>query len=511
MASTPQPGEAQFLAQLKYCKSLPTLPTVALQLIELAEDSSASLDEFAELIAFDPALVGKLLRTANSSFYGHRRKVKNLSEAISLMGLNATISLSLSFSLRGLSSGPEGGALDDTNYWSRSLLTALAARTLALEMGEVQPEEFLLAGLLQDIGVLAMSAMLGGAYITLYDESFDHRTLLKREVEIYGFDHALAGAQLLKYWKLPERIHESVWRSHAETPIADDDGEEADYLSACVAAAAHIADAWLIGASEESFSAAYEPVSTFLDISFEQYQSVIVSMSDEMPDMEALFETELVDPRFLQGIQDSARELLAVRNLRLSKVAAEADEHIQALEQRIEMLEAQTRRDPLTGLYNRLYFQHKLELEFDRAQRDQAPLSLAYIDVDHFKLINDTFGHAAGDQVLITVAQRLTAESRRSDTVARFGGEEFVVLLTDTTQDDARVVLERMLSSVRDTPCLSEGPESRVTFSAGIASLVPGKQTFQTPAALLEAADSALYKTKSNGRGQITLHDPGAS
>ncbi len=511
MASIPQPSAAQFLTQLKYCKSLPTLPAVALQLIELAEDNTATLDEFAQRVSFDPALVGKLLRTANSSFYGFRRKVASLSEAIGLMGLNATISLSLSFSLRGLTSG-QGGALDDTDYWSRSLLTALAARTIATELRERQPEDFLLAGLLQDIGVLAMAAMLGDAYIALYkQQGAGHAALLKQEMQSYGFDHAQAGAQLLKYWRLPERFHECVLRSHAATPTRGEGGAGTAQLSACVAAAAHVADAWIQGATDTSFNAAYRSVRPYLDISPGQYQNIIAKMRDEMPEMEALFESELLDPGILQGIQDSARELLALNNLRLSRASAEASVQIQALEQRIATLESQTRRDALTGLYNRAYLQHQLELEFDKAMREQTPLCLAYIDVDRFKSINDTFGHATGDQVLVTVAQRMLSAARQTDTVARYGGEEFIVLLPDTGLADARAVLESMLASVRDKPCLSRADaDSHVTFSAGIAALVPGAASFGNPAALLEAADDALYRTKSSGRGQITVHEPDA-
>ena len=508
MASIPQASAAQFLTQLKYCKSLPTLPAVALQLIELAEDSTATLDEFAQRVSFDPALVGKLLRTANSSFYGFRRKVASLSEAIGLMGLNATISLSLSFSLRGLTSGQDG-ALDDTDYWSRSLLTALAARTIATELRERQPEDFLLAGLLQDIGVLAMASMLGDAYIALYKQGGGHAALLKQETRNYGFDHAQAGAQLLKYWRLPERFHECVLRSHAASQAGGEGGAGIAQLSACVAAAAHIADAWIQGATDASFNTAYRSVRQCLGISTGQYQNIIAKMRDEMPEMETLFESELLDPGILQGIQDSARELLALNNLRLSRASTEASVQIQALEQRIATLESQTRRDALTGLYNRAYLQHQLELEFDRAMREQSPLCLAYIDVDRFKSINDTFGHATGDQVLVTVAQRMLSAARQTDTVARYGGEEFIVLLPDTRLADARAVLESMLASVRDKPCLpGAAADSHVTFSAGIAALVPGAASFGNPAALLEAADDALYRTKSSGRGQITVHEP---
>lgn len=512
LLTVPQRDESQFITQLKYCRRLPTLPAVALQVVELAEDSTSTLDEFARVISFDPALLGKLMRTANSSFYGFRRKVTNLSEAIGLMGLNATISLSLSFSLRGLAGGPDDGGLDDTLYWNRSLLTALAARTIAVELRQPQPEDFLLAGLLQDIGVLAMATMLGRPYVTLYKNTPDHVELLQQEAQRHGFNHVQAGEQLLQHWRLPQHIYECVWRSHALTYTAEDSVPPGvNHLAACVGVAADIADAWIAGVSDEAFASAYQSAQSFLDISGEQYQNIFAAMRDEMPAMEMLFETELVDPAILQGIGDSARELLTVRNLHLSRESVDAGEQIQALEQRIATLEAQTRRDSLTGLYNRVYLERKLEQEFERALQERFPLSVAFIDIDLFKSINDTFGHAAGDQVLATVAHRILSTARQTDTVARYGGEEFVVMLPHTDAEAAKAVIERTLACVRDTPCQTpDGAGARITFSAGIATLLPESTVFGTPAALLEAADSALYKTKGAGRAHITLYDPQA-
>lgn len=508
MAGLQQPIATQLSRQLMYCKTLPTLPTIALRLIDLAEKSTSTLDDFADIVTYDPALVSKLLRAANSPFYGQWRKVSSLSDAIGLMGLNATISLSLSFSLRGLS-GRQDGALEDTTYWTRSLLTALAARTIAIELHESQPEDFLLAGLLQDIGVLAMASMLGTPYVKLYQGTSDHNGLLKQEKVIYGFDHAEAGAQLLKQWRLPTRIHESVRRSHAVRPASTSGSPETGHLSACVAAAASIADAWLQGATTEAFSNGYRSVRWFLPISPERYQKIISAMGDEMPEMEALFEFDLIDPALLESIQDSARELLAMRNVQLTQESQQANTQIQALEQRIATLETHTQRDPLTGLYNRVYLERQLRQEFDRALRERRPLCVAYIDVDHFKAYNDTYGHAVGDQVLVNISHRMLSAARVGDTVARYGGEEFVVLLPETNLDEAQHVLQGMLSAVSNTPCLSrDGEHSHVTFSAGVAMLRPEAPGFYDPAELLEAADRALYQTKTSGRGQITLYDP---
>lgn len=507
MASIQQPEPQHLIEQLKYCKTLPTLPSVALRLIDLAERETSTLTDFAEIVKFDPALVGKLLRCANSPFYGQWRKVSSLSDAIGLMGLNATISLSLSFSLRGLA--PDDGALGETSFWKRSLLTALAARIIAIELRERQPEDFLLGGLLQDIGVLAMASMFGSPYATLYKEA--NGSLLKQERALYGIDHAEVGAQLLKHWRLPERIYESVRVSHLVRPATAQATPDVRHLAACVAAAAAIAEAWVKGGTSETFSDAYRSVRWYLAISPDRYQRIIKAMGDEMPEMETLFEFDIIDPGLLESIQESARELLNLRNLRIEEDSAQANEHVQALERRIAMLETHTQRDPLTGLYNRVYLERQLRHEFDRATRERQNLCVAYIDIDRFKTFNDTYGHAVGDQVLINVSHRMLSAARLGDTLARYGGEEFVVLFPNTSLAQAEAVLHEMLKAVRSTPCLThEGEQSHVTFSAGLAMLSFEQMNFHDPLELLDAADRALYQTKSTGRGRITVYQPDA-
>jgi diguanylate cyclase (GGDEF)-like protein len=191
--------------------------------------------------------------------------------------------------------------------------------------------------------------------------------------------------------------------------------------------------------------------------------------------------------------------------------SADSDSRIAVLEHRIEALEVQTQRDATTGLYNRAYLERKLESEFTRALYQRSVLSLVFIDVDQFKVVNDTHGHSVGDQVLIIVARRMLSAARQTDTVARYGGEEFVMLLPDTNLTDARVISERMLVSVRSAPCLTrDGASVTTTFSAGIAALEPDNQAFGTPAALLDAADQMLYKAKDAGRGRIAVHDANA-
>ena len=158
-------------------------------------------------------------------------------------------------------------------------------------------------------------------------------------------------------------------------------------------------------------------------------------------------------------------------------------------------------RDALTDLYNRRFFDQRLREEYAFASRHNAPLSVILLDLDHFKRVNDTYGHPVGDEVLLKVAGIIKASVRREDVACRFGGEEFAVIARAETHDGARAVAERMRKRIEETPVHHEGQLISVTASAGIATVVP-PQTYDTPAALLAAADQALYRAKDRGRNR---------
>lgn len=163
-------------------------------------------------------------------------------------------------------------------------------------------------------------------------------------------------------------------------------------------------------------------------------------------------------------------------------------------------LERLTRIDGLTGLGNRRYFDEYLTAEWKRCQRTESPLSVLMIDVDHFKRYNDAYGHLAGDDVLKQVARVIQDGSTRStDLAARFGGEEFVVILTGVPQTGASHVAERLVQGVRDLN-IAHGAD-RVTISVGVATAWP--DAGGDPARLVNAADLALFRAKNEGRDRL--------
>ena len=166
-----------------------------------------------------------------------------------------------------------------------------------------------------------------------------------------------------------------------------------------------------------------------------------------------------------------------------------------------EKLQELSNTDPLTMLYNRRYMMSALERELHRAQRKGAPLSLIIMDIDHFKRINDTFGHQQGDVVLMRVAELARQSLRSYDVAARYGGEEFVLILPETSHEEALHVADRLRLAIQQEAFAAPINTTRITISMGVASFpCPGLTTIDD---LIRAADEALYRAKQSGRNRV--------
>ena len=172
-----------------------------------------------------------------------------------------------------------------------------------------------------------------------------------------------------------------------------------------------------------------------------------------------------------------------------------------------EMLKYMGLTDALTGVFNRRYVDRRLLEEISRARRQCYPVSFMYIDIDHFKRVNDTVGHGGGDEVLREVACRIKAELRVSDALARFGGEEFVVLLIDADLESATYVAERIRAGIAASMIgLSHGVKVSITASVGVSSLSQVRadaKPEEQAAQLIGQADEALYQAKEGGRNRV--------
>lgn len=486
-------------AILAHSRNLPSPPGIALRIIDLAQDPDVDLATTADTIAMDMALSARMLRIANSPLYASRRRIDNLGQALTMLGLNAALSLALGFSMvQSLRDGAGAGDLQE-RVWRRSVLSALASRLLGQAMGLRKQEELMLAGLLQDMGALALLHICHDDYAPLLREAggSGSERLAAMERERFGCDHAEVGAWLAQKWKLPGYLQRSIGHSSGAEPAADTFGK-------CVLLSGSVADIWLSSDIDAARGVAMERAYRELQLDSRRFDEVIAGMAEALPVIGPIFDVRIAQPERIDAIISHARELMVLRNLRQIQEATLARHQADETEHRARRLAEQASRDALTGVYNRHQLDVLLNQQFDLASRHDWPLSIAFIDLDDFKKINDAHGHLIGDQVLRAFAQALQPLLRSSDTVARFGGEEFLVLLPNTSEEAALGVIQRILLDIAQRPMveLQSGP-LYISFSAGVATQ-GGRERFGTAQELLQAADDMLYSSKHGGRNRVT-------
>ena len=195
-----------------------------------------------------------------------------------------------------------------------------------------------------------------------------------------------------------------------------------------------------------------------------------------------------VDPMELKARLNTGRRILGLQD---QLIAAR------------EAMRRQAMRDSLTGAWNHAAILDILQRELTRSERDGAPFSVLLADLDHFKRVNDTFGHLAGDEALCEAHRRMATAMRPYDMIGRYGGEEFLIVLPGCDETDALRIGERLRDAVADQPLRHDGEEISVTISAG--AVVHDPSTPADARALLQAADQALYRAKHAGRNRVVL------
>ena len=219
---------------------------------------------------------------------------------------------------------------------------------------------------------------------------------------------------------------------------------------------------------------------------------------------------------------DTEREFLR-EMFDLIRLSEQTDARLRTFEDRIGKLEGEnldllmqnrtlseiSARDALTGLYNRWYVMEKIDSEMNRALRHGSPMSVLMLDLDHFKRVNDSFGHSVGDEVLKNVGQVLRESCRVYDVPGRYGGEEFCIVLPDTRGGNTKAVAERIRSRLASTELPVGTTSIIVTASIGVAGMDSvADEGVVSAAALLDRADRALYSAKHHGRNRVELYLP---
>jgi len=475
---------------------LPTLPGVAIKILQAMQRESPNIAEIAQVISADAPLSAKVLKAVNSPFYGLSNKITSVHQAMVFLGLNAVKNLALSFSLLSGFAPKRKGAFDYVQFSRDAIVGAVAARTLTEAVNRRQGENAFFLGLLQDIGMLILAESMPEEYAgVLAEAARGAGPLHEIESSLLGMNHMEVGQYVTDAWGLPASFSVPVGYHHCPEQIVHpfDDIEQTTRLL-------HLSSLFVelfkrrdldAGCSEiERLVQAYE-LGSSIDTS-----DVSARVSDGIKSVFPIFDLEIDEIKHLEIIEAARTELADLSGELLNQVHSQA--------QSIDQLRQQVGLDGMTRLNNHQRFLEILNLEIRRAARYGSPLSIIMADVDHFKSVNDFFGHQAGDHALKCVAANLKKLLRDSDHIARYGGEEFAVILPMTPLKDALLTAERLRKSVASEKITYHERSISLTMSFGVAAWERNRDIGTE--ALIKMADEALYDAKHSGRNTCCVY-----
>lgn len=489
-------------ARFKTLGNFPSPPRIAQDIIALANDPDVGIAEVSTAISRDPALSTKVLRMANSPLYAQRRRSENLRQAMTLMGLDATMTLCLGFSIASNFQSTKASSLDYKQYWKRSVLSGLSARCISEALKLANPEDIFLAGLLQDIGILALDRARPGFYKELPADA-THAQYIALERKELGEDHAALGSWLLGSWNMPASMCAAVESSHSADKIRA--GADHADVARCVALGGELAGALLSKNMREEVPRFSRRAAQIAGLRADQVGKLVERVNQLMPDMAQMFDTKLLSPDEALQLTEQAQDLLAARSVQSLHEIENLRTTNTELEARSSEFEDASRRDPLTGIFNRRHVDERLREEFAAAITGGWDLAVIFVDLDHFKSINDTYGHPTGDTVLQGTANLLNHVVRSGDIVGRYGGEEFVIVLPGGSRTSALGLGERLVAALRGHKHDANGKPLTVTASIGLA-VHSGAMPFSDATDLVNAADKAMYTAKHTGRNRLVMY-----
>jgi diguanylate cyclase (GGDEF)-like protein len=482
------------LDKIKNEPRLPSLPAIAIRVLELAKQENASIQAVAKVISSDPALSAKVIKTVNSSFYGLPHHVSTINHALVLLGLQTVKTLALGFSLVGSINAKKHAKFDYLRFWRQSLYSAVAARVLDKALKRGTHEEAFLAGLLSDIGTLAMHQAIGEPYDELLAISQgDQVELVRLSRQKFNLDHAEVGGMLAEHWKFPQVLVEPIRQHHQLSSR----GHQFRSLTEIVYVGVLCGQTFSAKRTGLVQLAARELKSRF-QFDSAKISSLLTLIDAQAKELAGLFEVTISPGRSFGDIEQEARQMLV-------ELTLQSQMRSQQLASENETLEKQAATDGLTGLANRTALSQFLAKAFAESQRTAEPLSLLFVDIDKFKAVNDTHGHQAGDEVLDRLGKLLRSLTKSGDLAARYGGEEMVMVLGKCDSQQAIEAAERIRAAIQAERFDCDGASFHVTASIGIATDAP-RGGFGSPDELIAAADHAVYSAKKAGRNCVRDH-----
>lgn len=487
--------------------ALPSAQVALAAIAREAGDPELSIGKLARLVSVEPGLTLELLQAANRRV-SRPGSVKTVQQAIGRLGFRFVRNRAVGRVVRQASKGLSVGGLDSRRHWEDALRRALSAKVLAEILGHSDPEEVFTVGLLQEVGTLVMAAhdpARGRDLERVAREPSDVR--MRTERELFGATHDEVVAVVGTAWGLPEDILLPIQHHHSET--RKDLGREMARTAELLYVADMVADFLVTQGDERVVHRCRQALEGLPGRSDVALTEVIERVQKGLPVIAKELGIELGKQASIAEVLTHATTSLVQINqgyetliLQLEEALQQKQELARLLERKNLELEALAATDPLTGAANRRRFTAVAQRTLKDHGESGEPVSILAFDLDHFKSVNDTHGHGAGDAVLVEIVRRLNLSLRADDLVGRLGGEEFAVLLPGTDQEGARLAAERCRRRIADSPIDCGEVQLSVTTSIGGAS----RSGIGSLEAMLREADEALYAAKDGGRNQVIWH-----
>ncbi|MCC6677493.1 MAG: HDOD domain-containing protein [Phycisphaerales bacterium] len=500
---------SELLEEVLSCPSLPSLPAVALRVIELTSDRNVSLELLAETIQNDQGLAAKVLRTVNSSFYGLRTRCSTINKALVMLGLSPVKSLALGFSLVSSLTDEHDNTFDYVAYWRRGLFTGVAARCIAESARMRFADEAFLGGLLQDVGQMAMYRALGKRYLDIMARTAgDHRRLARLELTELEVQHADLGAMLAQRWKLPDELVMPV--KYHERPTAAPAG--CVQLVQAVGLGNYAHDALTDEEPAHSMRRLYGKAQEWFGISATDMSAILRRIAEATKEMSALF-------RLDTGRHADPDEIVRLANQKLIEVSRETAEDEPIGEALDALLLDSHQVDPLTGALTRAEFDATVRRAFQLSRSSGERMSILNVALDGFRALTEQSAPERADEVLVgTVALLKKHFEPMGGAVCRVGTEIFAVVFLGTalkaverSADEFRGEFGRLASAwagpaeqEASRPAGARAPG--LACAVGIASLESvARHGPMNPAELVMAAARAVQESRAAGCRDVRI------